>query len=109
MLSTISVATLTTCAERADALGVHVVDCGVTGGPQPPPTAAWSRCSAAKPTPSTRSCRSSRRSPGPSCGWAAAGPACAPSSSATRCSTGSGPSPRKPSASPWPQESTSRP
>ncbi|NUP33439.1 MAG: NAD-binding protein [Streptomycetaceae bacterium] len=34
VLSTISVATLTACAERADALGVHVVDCGVTGGPQ---------------------------------------------------------------------------
>ncbi|WP_345674964.1 NAD(P)-binding domain-containing protein [Yinghuangia aomiensis] len=34
VLSTISVATLTVCAERADALGVHVVDCGVTGGPQ---------------------------------------------------------------------------
>lgn len=34
VLSTISVATLTVCAERADAVGVHVVDCGVTGGPQ---------------------------------------------------------------------------
>lgn len=65
VVSTISVRCVEAIGAEAGALGIPVLDCGVTGGPGPRPAATWSAWWVATPTSSSGSARCST----PSAHW----------------------------------------